>query len=215
MAYTVNHFYKKVLEATDKMGSDFFPLPYVMNRLEMATHDFIGETVKYIENTQEIRDDLRTLYKPYRLPVVVDPDDANYNIVALPSDYQHLMSAMVVDASVKVRKTSIIRHGQEEIFEIDPDTRATAEYPILSLYDSYLRIVSPGSPTFVEGFYLKKPTYGKYSLHDDIDVEIAVNLPEHSVDKIIIIIASAIFDATGDERSEKYYRNQREYRQRG
>ena len=66
MAYTVKHLYTKVLEGTDKLGFDLIPLSVVMNRLETATLDFIGETVKFIENNQEIRDDLRTLYKPYK-----------------------------------------------------------------------------------------------------------------------------------------------------
>ena len=35
MAYTVEHFYKKVLEGADKMGSDFYTLEYVMNRLRL------------------------------------------------------------------------------------------------------------------------------------------------------------------------------------
>ena len=73
MAYTVSHLYDKVTEGLDKMGSDLFTVPYVLNKLEAATYDFIGESVKFIENTQEIRDDIRTLYKPYSWPIVVLP----------------------------------------------------------------------------------------------------------------------------------------------
>ena len=214
MAYTVNHFYKKVLELTDKMGSDFYPLPYVMNRLETATYDFIGETVKFVENTQEIRDDLLSLYKPFKLPVITDPNDSDYSSIALPSDYLHLMSASVMDADVTVRDTRLIRHGQEEVFLQDPDTRPTAEYPLLSSYDHYIRIYSPGSPEFIAGFYIKKPIFGKFSVHDDADTEIAVNLPEQSIEKIIKTVVNEIFVATGDPRAQAQYVNKESYRKR-
>jgi hypothetical protein len=211
MAYTVDKFYRKVLEECDKMGSDFFPIPYIMNRLETAVHDFIGETVKFVENTQEIRDDIRTLYKPYKLPVVAS--EAGY-LVSLPDDYQHLMSAMVVDDTTTVRQTAIIRHGQEDIYQADPDTRATAEYPSIFLYQDYIKVLSTGNPTFVYGMYIKQPTFGAYSEHDDIETEIAVDLPEHAVDKVIKIMVRDMFTATGDPRVQPQYAMKEDYRKR-
>lgn len=215
MAYTISFLYKKVLEGSDKMGSDFFPVPYVMNRLITATYGFIGETVKYIENTQEISDDLRTLYKPFKLAVVNDTVDPNLLAVALPSDYQHLMSAKVIDSETPVRKTKIIRNGQEEIYQSNPNTRATAEYPTVVRYDNMLRILSPGNPTHVEGFYVKKPTFGAFGPTDDLDTEIAVNLPDHSTEKIIKEIINDIFVATGDSRAQLQLQNKEMYRKRG
>lgn len=215
MAYTVKHLYEKVLEGTDKMGSDFFPLKYVMNRLETATFDFIGESVKFIENTQEIRDDIRTLYKPFKISVVDDPNDASYKSIALPSDYLHLMQAKVIDADVKVRQTRIIRHGQEDIFEDDPDTRASAEYPTIIQYEDIIRILSPGNPTHIEGFYVKKPTFGKHDIHhDDLDAEIAVNLPDNSTDKIIKTIINDIFISVGDPRAPIQHQVKETFRRR-
>ena len=214
MAYTVKHLYDKVIEGSDKMGSDFFDVPYVMNRLVTATYDFIGETVKYVENTQEIRDDLLALYKPFKIPVIVDPDDNEFVAVALPNDYLHLMSAKVIDANVKVRETNLIRHGQNEIQEIDPDTKATAEYPIIYLYNTLMRIVSPGTPTYVQGFYVKKPTFGAFSEQDDIETEIAVNLPDNSTEQIIKTIINDIFVATGDPRAQVQYINKETFRNR-
>jgi hypothetical protein len=201
MAYTVQHLYEKVLEGTDKMGSDFYTVDYVMNRLEAAVYDFIGETVKYIENTQEIRDDIRTLYKPYKFPVIPDPTSSGKFLASLPSDYQHLMSGKVLDKNVKTRKTRLLRHGQLDIFETNPNTKATAEYPTIVIYDNYIQIVSTGNPEYVEGYYVKKPTFGNHDIHhDDLDVEIAVDLPEHAVDKIIKTIIRDIFTAIGDPR---------------
>lgn len=215
MAYTVKHLYEKVLEGTDKMGSDFYTVPYVMNRLEAATYDFIGETVKYIENTQEIRDDIRTLYKPFKLNVVDDPNDSSYKSIALPNDYLHLMTAKVIDANVTVRKTRLIRHGQEEIFQTDPDTRATAEYPSIVIYDDILRILSPGNPTSVTGFYIKKPTFGSSDIHhEDLESEIAVNLPENATDKIIKNIINDIFISIGDPRAVPQHQVKETYRER-
>lgn len=215
MAYTVNHLYKKVLEGADKMGSDFFTAEYVMNRLETATFDFIGETVKYIENTQEIRDDIRTLYEPFKIATISDPNDNEYMSIALPKNYQHMMEAKVLDANVHVRKTRTIRHGQEEIFETDPDTKATAEYPTIVMYQDIARILSDGTPTFVYGFYVMKPTFGKYGVHDDLDSEIAVNLPDQGTDKIIKIIINDIFIATGDPRAQAQYLSANTFRKRG
>lgn len=215
MAYTVEHLYKKVLEGTDKMGSDFYPLPYVMNRLQTATFDFIGETVKFIENTQEIRDDIRPLYKPFKIAVVDDPNDASYKSIALPEEYLHLMEGKVVDANVTVRSTRIIRHGQEEIFQSDPDTRATAEYPTIVIYDNIIRILSTGNPTHVEGFYVKKPTFGTDDInHGDIENEIAVNLPDNATDKIIKTIINDIFISVGDPRAQLQHAVKETYRKR-
>jgi len=214
MAYTVEHLYKKVLEATDKMGSDFFPLPYVMNRLETSTYDFIGETVKFIENTQEIRDDLLALYKPFKIPIIPDPDNDEYYLASLPQDYLHLMSVKVKDAEVEVRETNLIRHGQEEILLIDPDTRPHSEYPIVSSYETHLRIYTPGTPTFVVGFYVAKPTFGVFGVHDDIETEIAVNLPDNSTEKIIKSIVNDIFVATADPRAQIQYANKETFRKR-
>lgn len=214
MAYTVNHLYKKVLELTDKMGSDFFSIEYVMNRLETAAYDFIGETVKFIENTQEIRDDLLPLYKPFKIEVIVDPNDSDYASIALPKDYLHLMSARVMNSDVAVRETTLIRHGQDEVYLQDPDTKPTAEYPLLSAYDTYIRIYSPGNPEYITGFYIKKPTFGKYSVHDDLDSEIAIDLPDQSLEKVIKTIVNEIFVATGDPRAQAQYSNKETYRKR-
>lgn len=212
MAYTVEHLYKKVLEQSDKMGSDFFSLEYVMNRAETATYDFIGETVKFLENTQEIRDDLMPLYKPFLLPAV-SQSDGTY-LVALPDDYMHLMSVAAIDPNVKVRETTLIRHGQDEIFMHDPDTKPTAEYPLVSAYSTYLKLISPGSPTHLKGYYIKKPTFGAYGPHDDIETEIAIDLPDHSTEKIIKQLVNDIFVATGDPRAEIQYVNKETYRKR-
>lgn len=215
MAYTVEHVYKKILEGTDKMGSDFYTLPYVMNRIETATYDFIGETVKFIENTQEIRDDIRTLYKPFKIAVVEDPNDSSYQSIALPTDYLHLMSAKVIDQDVQVRDTRVIRHGQEEIFQSDPDTRATAKYPTIVSYDDIFRIITTGNAIFVEGFYVKKPTFGTNDVNNgDIENEISVNLPDNSTDKIIKTVINDIFGSTGDPRFQVQLQIKESYRKR-
>jgi hypothetical protein len=214
MAYTVDHFYKKVLEGADKMGSDFFTLEYVMNRLETSAFDFIGETVKFIENTQEIRDDLLPLYKPFLLPVIPDPTEDETYLMALPNDYLHLMTVRGIDSEVTVRETTLIRHGQDEIFLQDPDTKPLAEYPLISAHENYLKLYSPGSPTDIRGYYVKRPTFGAYSVHDDIETEIAIDLPDASTEKIIKQIVNDIFIAVGDPRAQMQYTNKETYRKR-
>jgi len=125
------------------------------------------------------------------------------------------MEAKVLDANVKVRDTRIIRHGQEEIYSSDPNKRAASEYPIIVLYDSFLRIISPGTPTHVQGFYVKKPIFGLFGETDDKDTEIAVNLPENTTDKIIKNIINDIFVSTGDSRAQIQYQTKENYRKRG
>jgi hypothetical protein len=214
MAYTVDYLYKKVLDGTDKIGSDFFTIPYVMSKLEAATYGFIGETIKYVENTQEIRDDLSTLYKPFKLPVVQDSENPDFKVVATPKDYVHLLTAKVVDADVQVRETTLIRNGQDEIYTIDPDTKPSAEYPLLSVYANYFKILSPGNPTHLQGAYIKKPTFGKFGPQDDIETEIAVDLPDNSTEKVIKILIKDIFVSTADPRAELGFKNEETYRHR-
>lgn len=213
MAYTIDHLYKKFLESTDKMGGDFYTIPYMMNRLESSTHDFIGETVKFFENTQEIRDDIRPLYKPLNLPVIQDPNDVNFVVATLPNDYYHLIDAQVKEPGIVVRKTNIIRHGQKEIYFADPNKKPEKEYPIIVIYDTYIRIYTPGTPNQITGFYLKKPTFGDYNA-PDLTVEVAVNLPEYAVDKILKNIVSETLIAIGDPRASVQYQDKENYRKR-
>jgi len=215
MAYTISHLYKKVLEGSDKMGGDFYTVPYVMNRLETATYDFIGETVKYIENTQEIRDDIETLYEPLNKVLIQDPNDPASMSVALPNNYLHLMSAKVIDPTTVVRMTRLIRHGQEEIFEQDPNTMPSADYPSVVIYSNLLKILSPGSPTKIVGMYVRKPNFGNYTPEDDIETEIAVDLPDNATEKIIKTIINDIFIAVGDPRAQGQFISTEAYRKRG
>lgn len=220
--YTVQYLYDRILSGIDKEGSDLITLEDVMRRVKDATYDFIGETVKYIENTQEIRDDIRTLYKPFRWPLielpevadVVDPPPARYGY-SLPDDYQHLMSAMVEDENVTVRDTRIIRHGQLEIYQSNPNKKPAAEYPLLVLYSNYIEVFSPGSPKDLVGFYLVKPTIWTYNENANLDTVIAVNLPDHSVEKIIRDVINDIFISTGDPRAQGQFQTKEQYRKRG
>jgi hypothetical protein len=217
MAYTVSHLYNKVLDGVDKIGSDLYTLEYVIDRLEAAAYDFIGETVKYIENTQEIRDDIRTLYKPFNLDFVYVHDTPGTSIwgVVLPTDYQHLMSAVVIDEETSVRDTRLLRHGQLEIQQMDPNTKATAEYPILVLYNNWIKVYSPGKPIRVNGMYVSKPDIWNYNETDDTDVQIAINLPDHTVDKLIKDVINDIFVSSGDPRGQVQFQVKEQYRKRG
>ena len=227
MAYTVSHLYDKVSIGVDKIGSDLITLKDVMNRVEAAAFDFVGESVKYIENTQEIRDDIRTLYKPFSFNVIelptIDPQETFYG-VSLPHDYMHLQSYRVIkDANAKttdtpgkrVRDTRLVRHGQEEIYFSDPNKVPTSDYPLLVLYQDYIRVYSEETAIKINGFYIKKPTIWAYNLEDNTDEVIAVDLPEHSTDKIIKDIINDIFITIGDPRGQIQYQAKEQYRKRG
>lgn len=224
MAYTVEFAYNKILDSIDKIGSDLITLENVMGRFSVATYDFIGESVKFIDNTQEIHDDIRTLYVPFTFPIVdiasgnpnQDPIDS-YGIrgIAWPSNYMHLASARVVGGTTPVRDTRIVRAGQEEPYLINPNRKPTAEYPMLVRYDSYLKYYSPDNENrSIQGWYIKKPTIWQYNETDDLDSVTIVDLPDHSVEKIMQTVASAILVTLGDPRSPIQIPERENYRQR-
>lgn len=201
------------MDGVDKLGSDLFSLEYVLNRLEANTYDFIGETVKYIENNQEIRDDIRPLIKP--LNETLNALVAGEYVATLPSDYLHLASVRVVDDNVTVRDTRVLRHGQVEIYESNPNKKSAPEYPIVLMYENFIKVLSPGSPSSVVGFYVRKPNFYVYNEDDDFDTEIAIDLPDNVVDKIIKDIINDIFVATADPRANVQYQTKEQYRKRG
>lgn len=199
MAYTINFIYNKILDEIDKRGSDFMTVERVMDVLETETYNFLGETLDYLESTEKISNDIRTLYKPYSLNVIPDPNDSNFKAVALPEDYQHLYTAEVIDPfTFKTRK---MRHGSYQAVKNDPNKKATAEHPVVVVYDNYMRIYTalPSNPTKVEGLYVSKPIFGDPD--GEIDEEICVNLPDSTVQVILKKMIRSIFGAIGDERS--------------
>ena len=204
MAYTINYFYKKFLGQIDKEGSDFYPLEVVMEVLETETNNFIEEVLKYDENIQILKDYLLPLYVTYDLPLVANPSNPKEMLATLPSDYRNLRTALVPGS----RRTSIIQKGEYDINEINPNKKATAEYPSVVQYQNYLAIYGPTSGT-INGFYLRKPVFG--DITGNLDVEIAVNLPDASVEKIMLLMANNIHAKEGDQRYQLSFNQEKSY----
>ena len=61
ITYTVTEVKNKINQFADKLGSDYFTLPVLLNRFETSTWDFVGEKLKEIEATQTVTDDISPL----------------------------------------------------------------------------------------------------------------------------------------------------------
>ena len=61
MPYTVSEAYTRVLTEADKMGSDYFSLPQVLDVLQKEVYDFVEDQTKDIEKTQTVTEDIRPL----------------------------------------------------------------------------------------------------------------------------------------------------------
>lgn len=204
MAYTINYFYTKFLGKIDKEGSDFYSLPEVMEALETATNDFIEEVLRYDENVQILKDYLLPLYTPYSLPLVANPSNTKEMLATLPTNYRNLRTAHVPGSRI----TKIIQKGEYDINEANPNKVATPEYPAVVQYQNYIAVYGPTSGT-VQGFYLQKPTYG--DMDGNLDNEIAVNLPDESVEKIMLLMTNIIHGKEGDQRYQISFNQEKSY----
>lgn len=212
MAYTIKYTYEKYLDEMDKIGSDFLTIPYMMKKIISSTYDFIGKTIKYIENTEEISEDIRPLYKPFSLNTV-KLEEKKWGIV-YPDDFMYLLRANVIDQNVVVRKTNVIRNSQLDIYLRNPHTRPTAHYPIVVRNSDILTIISDGNPIKLDGVYVKKPIFGNYAEGIDIDKEIIVNLPDIAVEKILQLAVKSTYKSLNDERYDAQNRETDDFRTR-
>lgn len=204
MAYTINYFYEKFLGQIDKEGSDFYPLQVVMEVLETETNNFIEEVLKYDENIQILKDYLLPLYTPYSIPLVANPLNTKELLATLPAEYRNLRTAKVSGT----RKTILIQKGELDINELNPNAKATADYASVIQYQNYLAVYGPTSGT-ITGFYLKKPVFG--NIDGDLDSETAVNLPDESVEKIMLLMANNIHAKEGDQRYQLSFNQEKSY----
>ena len=207
--YTVDYAYERCLDQVDKVGSDLFELPKFLNMFKTATYDIIGTDFKFIENTEEIRDDIKTLYRPLSVSISVVN---GASICSLPSDYLHMMAAQVYNSNTsvpKVRETRIIRHGEVNIRQLDPHNRPTTEYPILIYFSDYIEIKGNIIEGTVSGSYLKKPTFGEN------ETESIVDLPDQTIEQVLKKVAYLFELSVADERTQLQLQDDNIYRERG
>lgn len=207
--YTINYFFNKFLDGIDKEGSDIYSVPQMMELLETETYSFIEQTVKYLENTQQLRDLLRTLHKSYTIALVPNVSDATELLATLPADYLNLETVKVTGTGV--RKTKVIRHGEYDINELNPNKRATTEYPVVLLYQDYISVRGNVAATDIKGFYIKKPVFGDAT--GDLSAEILVDLPDQSTEKILQLMITAYHEREADPRFQSSLIQEQSYGQ--
>jgi len=161
MDYTLDETAEKVRQLCDKMGSDYFPLPVILNYFETASWNFIGEKLRIVEKTQEVTDDIRQLIVPGSLTITEDPVETGKYITGIPVNYHRLISYDIyyTDGS-RCRRADLIRHAEYSLARTNPNKKPTKSYPII-LQENNLFSIDAGVtiPTLMKIMYCKKPTF--------------------------------------------------------
>lgn len=214
MVYSLLNTHKKLNQLTDKMGSDYFPMPLFLNFFETAAYDFIGERLKHVEKTQEITDDIRPLILSRDVIVSTDPNNSGKVVVPIPANYLRLLAYDVFykDGS-KCRRADLVRHGEAIVNAVNPNTKPTKQYPAITQYESYLEI-NAGTDTVninkVHLVYCKKPIFPVIGNNNNQDL--IIDLPDDAIEKILKKTVMNLFNKTGDERTQSAFQLDQAYR---
>lgn len=223
MSYTIQYCDDYMDQKLDKLGSDYFSLPIKFMQFKEATWDFIRESTKFAEATQEVSDDINTLVKiSYQSLIHLTGTQDRYWECNYPSDYHRLISTipMYVDfdsklisedyqpedlENEKINEIRIIKLGQEDYYQRSPNKEATPEYPLVLRLNKKLRFnfgIDDGTEyKKAKIVYYSAPVFG-----DENDLSnIIVNLPELTIQKIMDRACSALRTITGDEHAQLNY----------
>jgi hypothetical protein len=196
--YSLEETYYLILQKADKIGSDFFQLPVILNRFRSATYEYLDAIKKVLEMNQGITDDIKPLIVPKRFPLLADADLGGMK-GPLPSDYYYLASIKPIYlGNTTPRQTRVVRIGQDEIMKIDPFNKPTLEYPHVYQYENFINIQTNDVEEAIEVLilYIKKPVFANLN---EPQVRI-VNLPDNVIEKIIEITVKQLFASTADQR---------------
>lgn len=211
MEYSLESVYDYILELTDKKGSDFFQLPFVLNVFKSCTDDFLGERIAIFENTQKVTEDIVDLVKTTKVTVVEDMDNPFIVLAPVPELSLHLFSAKpVFKNGVIPRKTRLIRHGQDEPSEADPHNRPTVKYPTIIQETNVLKINSGKNERALSCYitFLKKPLFAPL---DDQDQKI-VDLQGPTIEALIKKTVFELESSKADDRSQMAYSKAENFR---
>jgi hypothetical protein len=208
-------------ELLDKMGSDLFPLPIKLNRFIMVTLDFIRESTKNLEITQEVSDDIKPLLIRSNYTILQDPINQNLWTCPEPADYIRLVSLVPlfldpVDNHLKqkAKKVKILKEGQREAYKRDPFNNATNEYPQVFRYANLFKIdVGDDTVNYSKALlsYIKKPNFADVN---DLTIRI-VNLPDITIEQLLLKTADALRFSTGDSDAVANYQFGQSFGKRG
>jgi hypothetical protein len=199
MNYTLGNTKEKINQFADKIGSDYFTLPVVLDYFETAAYDFIGDHLRHVEINQTITDDIRPLVKKRDLKVEYDEPFLRY-IAAVPTDYLRLLSYdLRYEDESSCRRISLVTHGEHKMTKVNPHSKPTKYYPVVVQEDSLWGIECGAAvPNVFRITYAKKPTFASTS---DLEVRI-VNLPDDAIEKIMLMTVTRLFGSTGDKRTQ-------------
>lgn len=207
--YTIEYCDKYIDELLDKMGSDYFPLPIKMGRFVSTTLDFIRENTIYMEASQEISDDIKTLL--VRTNMVMAPIAGSIGMfeVPEPNDYIRLVAVEPYARingvlTKKFKKIHIIKEGQRLAYERDPFREPSAFYPQVYRNTNVFEVnVGKDTDTYdtAKVSYIKFPTFGDIL----VDTDIIVNLPPIAIEKIMLKVAESLRFTTADESAAAIY----------
>jgi hypothetical protein len=203
MDYTLTNVANKINEFADKIGSDYYPLPVVLDFFETSSYDFIGERLKHIEKTQEITDDISSLIKTSWLTVgqiaTVDVNEPVKYGAAIPTDYLRKVAYDVYYADgSRCRRADLKRHGELMPGKNNPYRAPSKNYPIILQEENLFKI--DAGAIVADRFYLiycKKPTFATVGTPSTR----AVNLPDDAIEKVILKTLISLYGKTADQRA--------------
>lgn len=213
--YTVAEAHIRVLQETDKAGSDYFDLKRVLDEFQKVTWDFVGARAKEIEITQEVTDDIRTLLRSEKINLNNDPDNNLIKMAALPNQYYRRLKINVLFSDgIASRKTTVQRHGEADVNLLNPLKKPDRSYPLVTQFDSYFSvdtglrsgdIIVPEKLLLV---YLKKPNFGKQQ------TAAVVDLPDDVCEHLFAMTANSLLNGIGDERTATDFQIENTYRKK-
>ncbi len=208
MDYSLTAVHRKMREELDKIGSDYFPLPILLNKFQKASLDFIGERLKMIEKNQTVTDDIRHLIKNISIPIIVDPNAVRPDqyIAAVPSNYLRLVRCSVgFTGEIQSRRVTMATQGEVDTNYADPYKEPTTDYPMVTQFENYFGIHAKNILGIVpEKFNI---TYGMLPSIAGVTQGSTriINLPDDAIEAIISKMVTFAHATTGDERGPQSY----------
>lgn len=198
MSYTLENVHYTLQQFADKVDSDYFTLPELLNHFRVAANKFIADRLDDIEKTQQITDDILPLVTPDNLAVIQDPLDTSRYIAALPIRYLRLISYdLIYNDGTKCRRADKMKQAEYSPASNNPYKRGSKQYPIILMENNLFQIdAGPGVPTSMPIKYAKKPTIAKTNQKTTR----IINLPDDAIDKVILDTVTRLFNRTGDKR---------------
>jgi hypothetical protein len=211
MDYTIQETHLKLNQMCDKMGSDYFPLPLILNFFETATFDFVAAHLKRVEVTQTITDDIANLIITTDFPVINDPSKPIKFMAAIPVNYLRQVSYDVLyNDGTRCRRADLKRHSEYVMSLTNTNKKPTKDYPAI-VQQSGLFMIDCGDavvPTTFRLTYAKKPIFATTGQ----PTTRIVNLPDDTIEQIMKTTVTNLFSKTADERGQSAYQLEEAYR---